>query len=440
MTDRPYDPPVKRVDTSLSLRVAILLEMLEEVSRAEAPEQAVASYAARIRKIRPMDAFVGVSVRNLEPGQYKLTRLYRGEEIGGKGASTTNPWKEWASIPAHTGGFIGEAIARQEPQLIHNLDVRHDPALGDHLADMGSCLVVPLFDGGQILNWSFMLRRGAESYRLEDLEDNLLTGNLFGAMTKSLVVRGQLRATNERLQKQFQEVARVQQSLLPASLPDIPGIKFATSYLTSEEAGGDYYDFFELADGRLGILIADVSGHGPGAATVMAMLHAILHAYPQIQDGPASVLRFANKRLAAAKVEGGFVTAVFGVLDPKTRRFTVARAGHPLPRLKGADGHVSDINGVGALPMGIVEDGYDISECSVTLSKGQTVVLYTDGITESFDDQRRMFGIEGLDAALEKCSGDPDCVVDTVYKSLFAHTGKMTRDDDQTLVVFRIME
>ncbi len=422
-----------------SLRIAILLEMLEEVSRATEPEHAVQAYVARIGKLRPVDGMVAASVRNMPPGQYKLTRRGRTTEPGGPFKhQIVDPWKNWNRLRACSGGFLGAIIAAEEPRLLTNIDLSDDPVLGEEFADMRSCLAIPIFDGGKVLNWVFQFKVDPDGFREDDLEQQLLSVNLFGSMTKNLVSIDQIRKLNDRLNAQFEEVARVQQALLPKANPLIPGLAFATSYLTSEQAGGDYYDFFELPGDRWGILIADVAGHGPGAATVMAMLHAILHAHGGIDDGPARVLDYANTRLCAAQMERSFVTAIFAVYDPSALTLTYARAGHPPPRLKDTrTGEVSVLDGDAGVPLGILEsDRFEQHE--VRLEPGQTVVLYTDGITEAFNERREMFGTDGLDRALRKCSGEPDCIVDSVHAALFAHTGSRMRDDDQTLVIFKV--
>ncbi|MBX3407130.1 MAG: PP2C family protein-serine/threonine phosphatase [Phycisphaeraceae bacterium] len=424
-----------------NLRIAILLEMLEEVSRATEPEQAVQAYSARIGRIRPIDGVVSASVRNLPPGQFKITRLGRVLEPGGPFRHRIiDPWKNWERLPVRSGGFLGGLIAAEEPRIISPLDLHDDPVLGSDFADMRSCLAIPIFDGGKVLNWVFQFKRDADGFSATDLEQQLLSVNLFGSMTKNLVSIDQIRKLNDRLQQQFEEVARVQQALLPKANPHIPGLVFATSYLTSEQAGGDYYDFFELPGGKWGILIADVAGHGPGAATVMAMLHAILHGHPGLADGPARVLAYANDRLAAAEMERSFVTAFFAVYDPATRVLSYSRAGHPPPRIKDTrSGDVSILDGDAGIPLGI-SAGERFAQHDVALRVGQTVVLYTDGVTEAFNAHREMFGTEGLDAALRKCTGEPDCVVDSVHAALFQHTNSRTRDDDQTLVVLKVIE
>lgn len=433
------------LDTQSNPRIAATLEMLLAVSRQTDPNEASRTFGSHYWKLRPHDFYLSASIRGLEPGQYKITRAVPIEVLSDPEAmrpgNGPNPWRDWSRLPVHTGGFVGEVIARGTPQLFDNLHLADDPVIGDRLGAMRSAIAVPLFDAGEALNWSFNFRRMPGAYTEDDLEQALLVSNLFGSMTRNLVSLQQVRELNARLQAQFEEVARVQQSLLPRQHPQIPGLKIATSYLPSDVAGGDYYDFFPLPDGRLGILIADASGHGVGAATVMAMLHAILHSYPDLHRGPAPAMKWANDRLLDAGMEGSFVTALFAIYDPQRRTLTYSRAGHPLPRVKdGRTGAVRPLEGAASLPLGLMP--IDPDEAVAQLNPGDTVIFYTDGITEAFGgpNRRTMFGIEGLDTALERCSGDPDCAVDSIHTALHDHTSSLTRADDQTLVVFRVLE
>lgn len=434
-----------------SSRLTVMLEMLEEISRETEPNEAVRRFSSRMQELNGYDGAIAVSQRGLGPGEYKITRNYglalpasilgglNGElrTLEGVGLAP-NPWRDWDLMPTLQGGFLGKILAGQRPRLINDLSIQNDPVLGDALSGMGSVQVTPVLDGGEMLNWLFIFRRDPDGCTQADLENQMLITNLFGSMTRNLVWAQRAQALNEALQSQFEEVARVQQSLLPERNPDIPGVTIATSYLTSDQAGGDYYDFFELRDGRWGVLIADVSGHGAGAATIMAMLHAILHGYPNLHDGPARVLKHANDRLIAARMSTSFVTAIFAVYDPRRRELVYSRAGHPPPVLKDTrSGGVRVLDGAGSLPLGVMED-FEPQEELVQLDPGETLILYTDGITEEFDDRRRMFGTEGLLEAVEHCSGKPECVVDSVHGALYRHTGHRSRRDDQTLVVINI--
>ncbi|MBX3358338.1 MAG: serine/threonine-protein phosphatase [Phycisphaeraceae bacterium] len=431
------NPALSRTD-----RLTIILEMLRAVSRQTDPNLASFEFSSRYWRLRHFDFFLSLSTRGLDKGQYKITRRRSVQQILAdidRGGPAQNPWAEWSSNPVLTGGFLGEIIAKAEPQLFRNLRLTNDPVVGDLLAEMGSCIAVPLYDSGEPLNWALTFRREPDGLDEEDLEESLMVGNLVGTSTRNLVAANEVRRLNATLRAQFDEVARVQQSLLPAAHPEIPGLKLATSYLPSDVAGGDYYDFFELPGGRWGILIADASGHGVGAATVMAMLHAILHAYDGLAHGPAAVMQYANKRLTAARMDGAFVTGVFATYDPATHRLSYARAGHPAPLVKdGRSGAVYPLEGAATLPMGITDD-YDVAEASVTLRPGDTVVMYTDGITEAFaPGTKSMFGTAGMIDAMLHCSGDPDCIVDSIHSALYKFTGVRTRADDQTLVALQV--
>ncbi|MEM1330754.1 MAG: PP2C family protein-serine/threonine phosphatase [Planctomycetota bacterium] len=427
-------------DTTTRPTIALLREILEQLSRETEPAGAVARFGRRFRDFRPVDSFLSVSRRGLGPGEYKITRRFTPETVSeAPDGDLPNPWRDWDSLPTHTGGFIGDVLEVDEPQLFQELDVRDDPVLGNTLADLGSCTVVPVYDNGESLNWAFRFMRDPYGYDLEDLENDLLTINLFGGITRNLVTLKRERELNERLNQQLMQIASIQRSLLPERLPKIPGLGLATSYLTSDEAGGDYYDFFPFPCGSWGILIADVSGHGPAAATVMAMLRAILHCYPGEDFSPDSVMQFANERLSQSNLDGSFVTAFFAIYDPRKATLTFSRCGHNPPRVyRASTGKVESLEGDGTPPLGILPD-IPARAAAMKLDPGDAVILYTDGITEAFDSGDEMFGVPRMDMAIERAGAEhganPDAMVEAIHADLYAHTGSFTRDDDQTLVV-----
>src|SRR4030095_14229869 len=163
-------------------------------------------------------------------------------------------------------------------------------------------------------------------------------GGLFGRGTQNLVLRNDLTKALGALDRELQAVGEIQRSLLPQDLPQIPGYEIATYYQTSRRAGGDYYDFFPLPGGWWGVFIADVSGHGAGAAVLMAITHSIVHSYPGPPAPAATMLEFVNRKLADRYTGelGSFVTAFYGIYDPAQRRLSYSSAGHPPPRLKRA--------------------------------------------------------------------------------------------------------
>jgi sigma-B regulation protein RsbU (phosphoserine phosphatase) len=429
---------VRLFDLANNPRISILVDMLRDLSVADTPYRVLSTFAKGYWPLRPIDYMLSLSTRDLEEGQYRITRSIdvAGVLAGRTQVPEVDP-RSRPRLPVHSGGFLGSIIAGKHPVLVHDLDVRDDPVVGDLLKGYGSALFIPLFDEGQPRYWNIQFRHGREAFTLSELEQAAIVANLVGGTNSRLLLVEQIKQLNGALRQQFEDVARVQRSLLPRQIPDIPGLEIATSYLTSDQAGGDYYDFFPFDDGTWGFLIADVSGHGAAAATIMAMLHGILHAYTGAGRTPDSVLAYANRKLFEAGIEGSFVTAFFAVYDPRTASVTYARSGHNPPLLKdGRTGEVRHLDGDGGLPLGIFE-AYEIGSETIRLRPQDTLILYTDGITEAFSAAREMFGPERLDHALTKCSGAPDCVVDSVHSALYQHTGSRTRADDQTLVAVR---
>ncbi len=427
------------------------MEMLEEVSRADGPDDAVRAYAARIRRVRPIDAFVSVSVKDVPAGSYKLSRVQRADRPEPM-VLAMRPGA-LARMPIQSGGLVGRLLAgagsgggstRVEPRIAHDLSAGVDPVVGDAVAGMGSCMVIPVLDEGRPVSWSLMFRKDPKGYQLEDLEEEVLNVNLFGALTRHMDLLAENTALSDKLRAQFDEVARVQRALLPTAVPEMggedgPRARFAASYLTSGQAGGDYYDFLRVDEDSIGVFIADVSGHGPAAATVMAMLHAILHARPELWKSPAGLLEWANERLSASSIEGGHVTAVYGVLRLGSRELEFVRAGHPIPRVRSREGEVRGLESEAGPPMGIVAgDAYRLEPRRVRLMPGDTVVLYTDGVSETENPSGEQIGVEGLDSAIARAGADPGEVVRAVEDRLRGFRGSPDREDDQTLVVFTL--
>ncbi len=427
------------IDLSADSRIRQLLAMCRALSTATTPLEALGAFARWYWPLRPIDHTLSLSTRDLPEGQYRITRDIRVSEIlaGRQELAPMEPWRHREAIPVSSGGILGRWIAGRGPVYVPDLSVPEDPVVGGLLRDMRSALVIPLYHAGEPIYWNIQFRRGADAFTPADIEQALLVGNLVAGNNTRLLLAQEITSLNARLTEQLAEVARVQASLLPQGKPEIPGLEIATSYLPSAQAGGDYFDFLPFDDGTWGLMIADVSGHGPGAATVMAMLHAILHAYTGPDRSPGAVLRWANGRLLAAGLEGSFVTAFFAVYDPRTARLTYARAGHNPPLLKrGPEGEVRFLMGAGALPLGLV-DPIEIASCELTLRPADTVILYTDGVTEAMSAAREMFGPDRLHAALVRCTGQPDCVIDSVHTALYEHTRTRAIADDQTLVALR---
>lgn len=286
----------------------------------------------------------------------------------------------------------------------------------------------------------------------------MLRTTLIGATAASVLANQRLRAASDWIQSEVDQIAQIQRSLLPQEEPDVPGLSFAASYATFDRAGGDYYDLLplrhlpdELPLARYtedlaspwAILIADASGHGPSAAVVVAMLHAILHGYQPPQEGPpspAEMLEQFSRRLFARRIGAGasFVTAFLGIYDPVARTLTYANAGHhpPLlrtPRESGGLPTVAELDSPRGTPMG-VRDHVGAEDRTITLTPGQMILLFTDGVVEATGEGRGDFGIVALRDALARGPDDPRALIAHLAAALRAHESATRSHDDQTLV------
>jgi sigma-B regulation protein RsbU (phosphoserine phosphatase) len=421
-------------------RVMLLTDLVRRISAMNDPAQVQREFAKTMAEFSPWQGYISLSRRGLKPGEYKVTGSMLSDEDFRRGRR--NPWKHWEGLPTHSGGWVGDIIARDMPYLQNDLHLTGDPVFGDSLAEFRSAMVIPLFDDGEALNWSIGLHREPGAFSPDLVEEFILRGNLIGRVTRNLVIQKELDELNAQFSEQLQEIAAIQRSLLPEVTPKVPGLEIATSYLTSKHAGGDYFDFFEMEDDEFGVIIADVAGHGAGAATVVAILQALLHSAYAGDHDPAATLERVSRELVRKKIENNFVTAFFGVFDAERRELEYSNAGHNRPLVRRKDGTVEEVLGAASIPLGITTDiGYETDRFK--LGPGDTLVLYTDGIVEAFaprdaSGDREMFGKQRLIQTLRDCTGEPDCVIGSIHQRLFEHTGERTRDDDQTVVVIRV--
>jgi hypothetical protein len=249
-----------------------------------------------------------------------------------------------------------------------------------------------------------------------------------------------LQEAYELLDAELRSVGKAQTSLLPVQIPAIPGFEGATHYQPAKRAGGDYFDVFPLPEGQWGVLVADVSGHGASAAVVMAMTHAMLQV-AACKIPAASVLKYLNQALESIVKKIQFVTCCYCILDPASRKFTFALAGHPPPLVFNSSTGCSYMpEGKYGLPLGMSSDA-EFTASSVTLEPGDLVLLYTDGITEAFNAERLQFGLPRLMTEL-KTHGPKgaEAVREAVLAALDEHRAAVELADDITLVILRAEE
>jgi serine phosphatase RsbU (regulator of sigma subunit)/anti-sigma regulatory factor (Ser/Thr protein kinase) len=253
----------------------------------------------------------------------------------------------------------------------------------------------------------------------------------FGLLAR---VRRDEAAERAELEQELRIARIIQQTLLPKESPDLPGWHILGHYQPAQAVGGDFYDYLHLPQGRLGLLIGDVTDKGVPAALVMATTRSLLRTVAQTLESPGEVLREVNELLVREIPPHMFVTCLYAVLDPATGHLRYANAGHNLPlRSQPGNGHVGELRARG-MPLGLMS-GMEYEELESTIGQGECVLFYSDGLTEAHNPRREMFGGPRLKSLL--CQGAEDCpaTIERLLAALEEFTGRgWQQEDDVTMV------
>ena len=206
-------------------------------------------------------------------------------------------------------------------------------------------------------------------------------------------------AEKERYTKELEIAKEIQQTFLPESAPVIPGFACGAMTIPAMEIGGDLYDFIPVDGGRWGFVIGDVSGKGVSAALYMALCRTLLHASGGAQASPAAAVRQANRLIYEDGRSSMFITVFYAVLDPRLMTLSYVNAGHNPPLLIRGDPPIATLLEGKGIALGVVED-VDMPDVSLSVEPGDLIVLYTDGVTEAFNERDEYFGEERLVASL----------------------------------------
>jgi sigma-B regulation protein RsbU (phosphoserine phosphatase) len=410
-----------------------VVDLMRNLSRQTDPQAAAQMYGEGLARLNlfPADRYVAISRRGLAWPQFRVTR-------SDTWADEPNPWKEPGRLPLLSGGMLADILYSNRPAVIPNLPdvLRPDDPAFPYLQDMRLLLASPHFDTGESINMGLLMSRDPASFPMELFPRIVFQANLWGRATLNLVTQQKLQAAYDAIDRELRVVADIQRSLLPRDLPSMKNATVAAHYQTSQHAGGDYYDFFPLPDDRWGIFMADVSGHGTPAAVLMAITHAIAHMHPGHPMPPDGVLAFLNSRLAGRYTSGGtFVTAFYGVFDPEARTLAYASAGHPPPRHLRAC-QIMGLDGETSLPLGI-DPAEPYLRHTLSLAQGDRVLLYTDGVPDTFNPAGDTFGTARLDDACRRAGNEP--TADAFLRRILADADSFAAGtppaDDRTLVV-----
>jgi serine phosphatase RsbU (regulator of sigma subunit) len=327
---------------------------------------------------------------------------------------------------------------------IDKLDL-HSPALKAMKAAQIK-VVVPLVSQGELIG---LLNLGArlsqQEYSADDrkLLNDLATQTAPAVQVAQLVRQQQQQAQErERIEQELRVARLIQQTLLPKHVPDVAGYQLAAYYQPAREVGGDFYDFLELDEDHLGLVVGDVTDKGVPAAIVMATTRTMLRASAQRLDSPGEVLKRVNDVIVRDIPPNMFITCLYAILDLKSGLLRYANAGHDLPYRRrstshgaggGAGGGAEELRATG-MPLGLLP-GMSYEEKEIILQRGDTVLFYSDGLVEAHDPHREMFGFPRLQGLVGAHRSDGPAMVNFLLSELGRFTGQeWEQEDDITLV------
>lgn len=239
-----------------------------------------------------------------------------------------------------------------------------------------------------------------------------------------------------QLENELELSQTLQRALLPRQLPSIPGMEIAAFSRPAQIVTGDYFDFVNFKDGSPGLVIADVSGHGVSAGMLMTSLQTAFQTLSPEASSPMEVIQRLNRLYIHNIHLTTFVTVFFARLDPAARRLCYANAGHPAYLYRAETGQDLWLRRTGPA-IGLVED-YPTGTAEVDLNPGDVLVLYTDGLTEAMDTDRRQFGEQALAEVIRKNQGaSAQALINAIIYDLTSHVGGSDLADDLTLLVCR---
>ncbi len=305
----------------------------------------------------------------------------------------------------------------------------------------GVALVVPLVSQGELVGMiNLGARKGDQLYSADDREllANLATQAAPAVRVAQLARKQEIEAqARERIEQELRVARLIQETLLPREVPVLPGWNIAALWRPAREVGGDFYDFITLSDGRLAIVIGDVTDKGVPSAIVMATTRTMLRTAAIESDSPGDVLQIVNERLAREIPPKMFVTCLYAILDQRSGLLTYANAGHDLP-FRHRHGEVQEMRATG-MPLGLLS-GMRYEERQTVIEAGESVLFYSDGLVEAHNTRREMLGFPRLGQLMQRRPANEN-LIDYLMNELTHFTGPgWEQEDDVTLVTLQRSE
>lgn len=321
-----------------------------------------------------------------------------------------------------------------------NNDAANVPTAGVQLSDCQKCLVVPIAMPGRRLGVLAVADKESRDGRVLDFtpaDARLLA--LFANQAAAAIDTTRLHREaleKERIERELELAAAIQRQLLPRELPRLAGLELAGSTLPTRQVGGDYFDFFPLSGGRLGFVVADVSGKGIPAALLVSTVHAAIYLQIDASETIVELVSRIDKHLQRFSAAHKFLTLFFGVVEPGSGLLRYVSAGHNPAILARRSGQIERLSATG-VPLGLVPNG-SWTEETVPFGPGDLVCAYTDGFTEATNADEEEFGLDRLEGELTSDLGLPARELsDRLFRAVAVFAQGMPQYDDQTLLIVR---
>lgn len=304
------------------------------------------------------------------------------------------------------------------------------------LQGIHSAMCVPLWNNREVIGLIYVdTVSAAQSFRPEDLKLLTLLANIAAVKIENARLFEET-LTKQRMEKEMKHAAEIQRKLLPAETPIFAGYEVTGFNDPCREVGGDYYDFIERGEGRMGFAIGDVSGKGMGAALLMATVRASFRAHVEAPGTIQTLISALNATILQSANSNNFVSFVYGELEQKTGHIKYVNAGHNPPLLIRTTGEVERLE-PGGLILGVFP-GAKHSLAEVTLEPGDVLAAFSDGVTETQNTAGEEFGEDRLTALLrDHRTEDAIALRDRVVRDLRGFAGAEPQYDDITLIVLK---
>jgi sigma-B regulation protein RsbU (phosphoserine phosphatase) len=339
-------------------------------------------------------------------------------------------------VGTHITGWV---LKHQQPLMIEDLatDSRFHPTEQER-KEIRSVLCVPIRLKAKIIGILMVTNKKT----FEPFNDNdLRLLSIIAAQSGQLIRNSQLQQEALETKRMEQELAmarKIQQSLLPKKTPETKNLEIASFFNPTDEVGGDYYDYFPLEEDRIGIVLADVSGHGASAALVMTMVKGIIHSITHKFETTDQVLAEMNSILSPIIPRDMFVTTIFLVFDLKKRLLRYSNAGHSPLLFFNTQAKACQLIELKGPALGLTNLSV-YQEKEISLNPGDLFLIYTDGVTEAFNEQGEMFEESRLIQAVEEVSQDPaQKIIEHVNSKLKGFVNNAPQNDDVAMITVKV--